>query len=263
MTNKREVEQIIKVSKWDWNDDLYAKIDRQFFQYGSGWHLDPEELYLFVILCLSERRNWSIHTSIHMIESQMIEHFSKAKAKNSEKIVETLYKLANKNVISISSQLEHKKPHDIFYVKINYENYEQDNQFGKWKGFQKLYMSEFSSVMKINHLFIYCAIRMYDESFKGGFKCSYQQWSDLTGFSLSSIKRYIKEMLDSELIYANYGEYKKGSRTQQDINLYRTYDFTEEEKTNRSKIQSREKESEVIRNKPNAFGEDLRGDNPF
>lgn len=237
----------------NFNEGIYAKIDKQFLMMGNEWFLEPEELYIFTVLALCERKDGVIRTSFHMIDSILTEKFDRARKDNNKQIAEVIHKLVRKKIVKISGIPDEKQYYEFFYVEIQYDSYQKSREEG-WIGYESLYWREFERLEKINYLYIYCIVKT-NQGTGRGFKCSYDIWTEKTNFSLSSVKRYISDMSKKELIFNNRGDYLDGSRNKQDINIYRTYEFTKEELTNRSKNYELENKKKEVRKRKNAFGE--------
>lgn len=254
--NADKKKKITKPKKWKndnaityW-DEIYIKVDRQFTNSDSKYYLTVEELYIYILISIEQRKDWSIFTCIHMIEELMPLRFYKGKDRNREEIAKSLNSLAKKKIVMINGKIDYKNPFSTFFIRINYEEFESKNG---WKGFNKIYLTTIQKVERIEHLYMYCTIKGFDK----GYTCSYSEWSDLLNRSPSSIKRYAKEVVrdDYKLIEINYGSYLQGSRRRQEKNTYKVKKFSEHEKTNQTKQKDQEKRNKDI-NKRKGFGED-------
>ena len=235
-------------------DELFIKIEKQFTDPESKYRLTPEELYIYVIVSIDLRKDGSAYTCLHMIEQNMPVKFGRTEKLNRNTIIHTLQCLEKKGVISINGELNTKNAYSMFYLRINYENFEDVEG---WAGFNMVQLSVLRKIKRVEHLYIYCTIKSYDGSDVGGFMCSYKDWGEILKRSTSSVKRYIKEMTivegrekgskDTDLIYTNRGNYIKGSRIRQHTNIYKTVEFNENETTTRTKNKNKEIAKKAIK----------------
>lgn len=240
-----------KIEKF--NSSIYAKIDRQFLQKDGDMFLTEYELYIFTILALNERKDGVSRLNFYLIEKMLAEKLGRTHSEQNNKIIELLNGLKNKKIIDISHFPKAKNHHEFFYTRINYDGYQKSKEEG-WHGFEPIYWSEFMKCKKISHFYLYCIIKL-NQGTGMGFKCTFQKWSEISNIPLSTVKRYLNQMIDKNIIFTNRGDYLNNSRTKQDVNVYRTYEFTEDEKTTRSKQYEKEKRNKKLKNIEPVFGE--------
>lgn len=272
---KEKIKTDIKLTEYrdphattNWNE-TYIKLERQFTDPDSVFHLSVEELFVFAIISIDQRKDNSLFTCFHMIEENMPIRFRVNGDLNRKLLMESLQGLRKKRIISLHGTFDYKDPYKPFYIRINYDLFEG---YGKpWRGFNEISLQIIKQVKRMEHLYIYNVIKGYDNSDFGGFVCSYTNWTEILQRSPSSVKRYIKEMTIIEgremcdksvnLIYTNYGDYIGGSRTRQQVNTYRTIEFCEDEKTS----QTKKKDAEVKKSNENSKRKAGFGDseNPF
>lgn len=255
MTSKKDKDSHLQQSNWvnknaiTYWEDIYVRVDRQFTNIDSKYHLTVEELYIFMLISMEQRKDRSVFICIHMISENMPIKLYKGKERNNREIVDSLLSLIYKGVIKVDGTIDHKEPLTPFYIRVNYEDIESDE---KWVGFNQIGLHILQRIERIEHLYMYCTIKGFDR----GFRYSYQEWGLLLNRSVSSIKRYVKEVVEEEynLIEVNYGGYLEGSRTRQEKNTYKTSPFSEEEKTIQTKDKERERNKKA---RKQAFGERL------
>lgn len=241
-------------------DDLFIKGYRSFANPKSKLHINAELFYLYSLLSLNERRNGLIRLNISHIEKELPILYKKSEKDNRNEIANQLTILKELEIITFEHTLEEILKNEIFNICINHYLLE-DKKFDEYySGFQKIHPIAFYKIKRIPDLFIHFIVRRFDD-YEEGFKCSYTYWQDLLQCSLSTAKRQVKNALDNKVIYANVGNYETGSRNKQQVNRYRTYEFTQEEKTNRTIYKEKGKVREQL---PNViqFGDNI-DDIPF
>lgn len=248
-------DNILAITKWS---DVHVRVDRQFTDPESPFHLTVDELYLFILLSIDQRKDWSIFTSVYMIEQNMPVRYYKGTARNREVIKDCITSLAEKGIIVVHGYEDASNTSSTppFYVRVCYDNFEKDTKEGTWKGFNQLNLDVLSRFTRIEHLYMYCTILSYDTSSQGGFKASYSRWAEILDRSTHSVIRYVKEVSESKdkLFHVNYGGYIEGSRTMQSRNIYRTTGFKKGEKTPRTLDIEAQIENNQNNNNELAFG---------
>ena len=253
ITSKNNYEHGSAKTNWD---EIFIRIDRQFTNPASKFHLSVRELYVFILLKLSERKDQSIFTCIHMLEeSSPLNFYKKGGGKNRKEISDTLLSLIDKEILLVSGEINCNKPYTPFYARINHSLIEKEKD---WKGFNKLFLNVFQKAKRPEHLYMYCVIMGY----RDGFSCSYTEWTKIINRSTSSVKRYVKEVVEDgyKLFEVNYGKYLDGSRNRQERNIYKITDFKESEKTRQTKLKEKEKNKESVKQ---AFGDYEEAENIF
>lgn len=241
---------------------MYAKIDRQFLQQDNSWFMNPEELYIFTALALCERKDGVSRINYHTIDSILPEKFDRSRPKNNSGIAKVLKTLSKRSFIKLDTIPDNKSYYDFFHVRILYDNWEKEKRIkGEWLGFEKLYWEEFNNSQKINYFYMYCIVKT-NQGTGIGFKCSFDIWHERTGFSVSSVKRYLNYMVDEKIVFRRRGEFIGSSKKMQEVNIYRTYDFTEKERSSRDR--NHEFEDKSAPKREYKFGDRMQNeDNPF
>lgn len=220
-------------------EETYVIVDKQFTDPSNtnGYFLTVEEMYVYIMIRLCERSGGYTRTNIFTLQNEMDIDFYSRVTKNREKIQSTLESLREKEIIFIYGSVNFKKPNDFFYIKVR----DNDIRFtNDWRGFEKIPLYIIKRAKKMEHLYMYCAIKGYGKSKLGGYMCTYEQWTDVMQMSLSSVKRLVKETCDphdsmysdeNRLFYVNYGEYRDDIKNKQHTNLYSVVSFEEKDKT--------------------------------
>lgn len=241
-------------------EELLVRIDKQLLDETSEFHLDVDEFYIYFLLNANERRNGTIKTNFYLLKQEAILK-SGSKKFDEYKIIEVLYKLFSKKIIQIDKSLFTTKNNKIipldedkfFQVKINHQLLEESSfkKKGEWKGFVQVPYSIINKITRVEHLYIYCVVFMYNDKYRKGFVCPYYRWSDILGKSTRTIKRHIQEMVDLKIIFVNIGDYIQGSRVRQKVNTYQVKEF--KNKTNATINKEKHKIRKEIEQKPKAF----------
>lgn len=231
-------------------DELLVRIDKQLLDEESIFHLSVEELYLYFLLNANERRNNTVEINLNTLQQKTI-FKSGSKKFDNVKIAEILNDMERKKIITANRVIDSNNETQLFEIKFNHSYLENVSikAKNKWEGFIQIPYSLLNKITRIEHLYIYSVIFMYNDKYNKGFVCPYNRWSKILGKSIRTVKRHIQELVELKIIHVNIGDYVENSRTKQKVNTYQIKKFKEKEKTKATKAKEKTKLKKELKEK--------------
>ncbi|MDN4494926.1 hypothetical protein [Ureibacillus aquaedulcis] len=222
----------------------FIMINNQLITEGNEHQLNSEELYLYSILQMSKDLNDEIYFTVTLLNDKSTIQLGSSKQRAVKKIKENLCSLVEKKVIKITNilgeVLTDMKPNDVVIAQVL--KIEEN-------GFTKLSLDIFYYIKKVEYIYIYLATHRWANSGDGCFTCSYDRWASILQCSKRHAIELINEAVEKSIIYKNIGDYdNKNNNKKQDINKYRTFRFSKDEKTKHTKKEDEYKMKKILEN---------------
>lgn len=208
----------------------FVKVENVLVNEKSKYHLTIRELYLYTLL-----KKLQDVTGEVVINVTLLEDYSKIKFSQTNKIAkryikDSLLSMHQKGVIKLDKDIKDYN-HSI---TITFKD-----DFNK-SGHEQIPIDKFFSFETMKDLYIYVVVSCFEGLDK--FTCSLERWSNILGVHEKTAHKYLKEVIEKELIYVNVGDWYKKDR--RELNTYSIHPFTENEKSSQQKKKEKQKMQE-------------------